>query len=416
MISYVTSEIQRRPSRTITAVVSIGIGIALLISLQAYADGYREAARAPLSEVGAAITVQRQGDVPEVFEGMVFPHSVAPLHPEEIEAIAAIGGVEDVAESLFFWSFENDGFIAGLGVDPSTSLGPGRLRAGLVDGRFLESGDSGVAVAETSYSSQNGLGLGDLVTISGRTFTIVGLVDAASVVGIANANLYIPLVDAQQMAAVASNVLAVHEMGPDDSNLLFLKAEQTHSEDVVAEIEAILGEDALVSSAKSFGEQLGVLFDLIDRFGLIVGLVAFLFAVAILLRTIAFAVWERRREIGMMRAVGWGRRDIIRQLLSETLVITSLGAVAGIGLAWVMTTVMSMSMITIPVPWELSPSPHFLPGGAEDVAVVVPLIARVAPAAALAALALSVVAATVVGLWLPRRIANIKPAEVLRSE
>ena len=88
----------------------------------------------------------------------------------------------------------------------------------------------------------------------------------------------------------------------------------------------------------------------------------------------------------------------------------------GIALAWVMTAVMSRSMVTIPVPWELSPSPHFLPGGAEEVAVVVPLMAQLTPATALAALVLSLVAATVVGLWLPRRIANIKPAEVLRSE
>jgi hypothetical protein len=33
-----------------------------------------------------------------------------------------------------------------------------------------------------------------------------------------------------------------------------------------------------------------------------------------------------------------------------------------------------------------------------------------------AALALSLAASTLVGLWLPRRISNIKPAEVLRSE
>jgi lipoprotein-releasing system permease protein len=416
MLAYLIAELTRWPFRTLAAIFTIAIGIALFVSLQAYAGGYRAAARAPLAEVGADITAQRQGDVPEGFEGIVYPHSVAPVHRDEIAAIAAIPGVEGVAESLFFWSFEEDHFVAGLGFDPAVDFGPGRLKAGLVDGRFLQPNDTHVTLADASYAAQNGLALDDVVTIAGQSFTIVGLIDTARVGQVANANLYLPLADAQAMAAAATNVLAVHDMRPDDANLLFIKAEQTQAELVAASAEAILGEKALVSSAESFGEQLGALFDLIDRFGIIVGLVAFLFAAAILLRAIAAGVWERRREIGMMRAVGWRRRDISRQLLAETLLVTLLGGLAGLLLAWVVTLLLSQTAVTVPIPWELSPSPHFLPGGAKDVAVVVPLAAKITPKLALAALSLSLVAAALVGLWLPRRIANIRPAEVLRSE
>jgi putative ABC transport system permease protein len=416
MFAYLVSELTRRPFRTLSAILTTAVGIALFVSLQAYAGGYRAAARAPLAEVGADITAQRQGDVPEGFEGIVYPHSVAPIHQDEIAAITAIPGVAGVAESLFFWSFEADRFVAGLGFDPAVDFGPGRLKAGLVDGRFLQPNDTHVALADASYAAQNGLKLDDTVTIAGQSFTIVGLIDTARVGQIANANLYLPLADAQAMAAAAPNVLAVHDMRRDDANLLFIKAEQTQAEAVAAAAETILGEKALVSSAESFGEQLGALFDLIDRFGVIVGLVAFLFAAAILLRAIAAGVWERRREIGMMRAVGWRQRDIIRQLLAETLLVTLLGGLVGLLLAWVVTLLLSQTAVTVPVPWELSPSPHFLPGGAQDVAVVVPLAAKITPTLALAALSLSLVAAALVGLWLPRRIANIKPAEVLRSE
>ena len=51
---------------------------------------------------------------------------------------------------------------------------------------------------------------------------------------VANANLYLPLADAQAMAAIAPNVVAVHDMRPDDANLLFIKAEQTQAEAVAA--------------------------------------------------------------------------------------------------------------------------------------------------------------------------------------
>ena len=415
-VSYLFRELTRRPSRTLSAIFSVAIGITLFVSLQAYAGGYREAARAPLSEVGADITAQRQGDVPEGFTGILFPHSVAPLHRDEIEAIAALPNVEDITESLFFWSFEEDGFVAGLGFDPAADFGPGRLRAGLIEGRFLDVDDSGVTLVDASYATQNALSLRDTISIVGNNFEIVGIVDTTRTGQIANANLYLPLADAQAMSSISPNVLAVHDMRPDDANLLFIKAEQTQAEAVVAGAEAILGEKALVSSAESFGEQLGALFDIIDRFGILVGLVAFLFAAGILVRAVAAGVWERRREIGMMRAVGWEKKNIIRQLLGETLVIALAGGLVGLMLAWGVTLLMSQATVTVPVPWELSPSPHFLPGGAEEVAVVVPLNAKITLELALAALGLSAVAAALVGLWLPGRIANIKPAEVLRSE
>ncbi|MCA9953632.1 MAG: ABC transporter permease [Anaerolineales bacterium] len=413
---YLIAELIRRPFRTLTIILSIAIGIALFVSLQAYAAGYRAAARAPLSEVGADITAQRQGNIPEGFDGIVFPHSVAPIHHDEIEAIAAIPGVEAVAKSLFFWSFEADHFVAGLGFDPSVEFGPGRLRAGLVDGSFLNPTETATILADASYALQNGLVVGDSVIVDGRSFTIVGLIDTTRVGQIANANLYFTLTDAQAMAAVAPNVLAVHDMRPDDANMLFIKTEQTQAEAVVTASIAVLGEQALVSSAESFGKRLGTLFDLIDRFSVLVGLTAFLFAAAILIRVIAVGLWERRREIGMMRAVGWRRREIVRQLWAETAVLTLLGGLVGLALAGLITFLMSRAIVTVPVPWELSPTPHFLPGGAKEVAVVVPLAAHITPALILTALGLAVSAATSVGLWLPSRIANIKPAEVLRSE
>ena len=417
MMSYVGAELLRRPTRAISAMLSVAIGIAVFVGLQAYSVGYRAAARAPLSEVGADITVQRQGDVPETFDGIVFPHSVAPIHRDEIEAMPSIPGVEGVAESLFFWSFEGDRFVAGLGLDPTVDFGPGRLRAGLVDGRFLEEGDEGVVVVDASFATQNSLGVGDAIAVAGRSLAVVGVVDSTSVGKVANANLYIPLGDAQALASIAPSVLAVHDMRPDDANLLFVKAEQTQAEkNVVTAAEEIMGDQALVSAAESFTEQLGALFGLVDRFGVIVGLVALSFAVAVLLRTVAASVWERRREIGMIRAVGWRRRDVSRLLVTEALAVATSGATVGLGVALLLTMLMRRSTVTIPVPWELTPSPHFLPGGADEVAVVVPLAASITPTMALVAFGLSLLAAALVGVWSTRRLANIKPAEVLRSE
>jgi putative ABC transport system permease protein len=77
---------------------------------------------------------------------------------------------------------------------------------------------------------------------------------------------------------------------------------------------------------------------------------------------------------------------------------------------------MGQSKVVVPVPWELSPTPHFLSGGAKSVSVQIPFPAQLSLPLAAAALVQSFVSATLVGIWLARRLTNIKPAEVLRSE
>jgi putative ABC transport system permease protein len=419
-LSYLWAELSRRPGRTLAATLSVAVGVALFVSLQAYAAGYRQAARAPLAQIGADIAAQRQGDVPEAFEGPVFPHSTAPIHPAEIAAIRRLPGVEAVGEAVLFWDFEPDRFLVVLGFEPPASageaVGPARLQAAVQAGRFLNPDERGAAVVDISFAQENNLGVGDVVPIAGRSFAIVGLVDTSRAGQVANANLYIPLADAREISSVAPNVLAVHNFGPADANILFIKANQAQAETVATAATDLLGKQALVSSARSFSEVLGASFRLIDQFGWVVGLAGLLVAIAGLLRSVAVNLGERRRDIALMRAVGWRRADIVRQLTAEALALAFAGGLAGLGLAVVITLILSQTSVTIPVPWELSPTPHFLPGGALEMGLTIPLPAHIEMSTVLTALTLALLCGAGVGLVLAGRAANKKPAEVLQNE
>jgi putative ABC transport system permease protein len=415
-IPYLGAELFRRPRRSLAAVLSMAFGVALLLSLQAYSDGYRLAARAPLAEIGADIAAQRQGKVPESFEGILFPHSTAPIHSDEIEAIRRIPGVEDIGQSVFFWDFEKSGFLVALGLDPSAKTGPARLGSAVLQGRFLKTGDHDVAVADATYARSNNLSIGSKVSISGHTFEVVGFVDTSRIGQVANANLYIMVDDARALARAAKNVMAVHDFRPTDANILFVKANQAQVESVAKAVGTVLGSQALVSSAHSFSEVIGQAYGLVDRFSWLVGLAGLLIAVVGLVRSISSALRERRRDIGLMRAVGWGRGDVTLQLTSEAVSLAAAGAIAGLLLALLVSRVLSLVQVSIPVPWELSPTPHFLPGGATPMAVMISLSARIDPLPAVLAIGLSVLCGLAVGLWISRRATHIRPAEVLRSE
>ena len=64
-LHYLINELYYQRRRTLAAIIGLSIGIALLIILNALSAAYRQAAHAPLKEIGADITVQRPGNVPE---------------------------------------------------------------------------------------------------------------------------------------------------------------------------------------------------------------------------------------------------------------------------------------------------------------------------------------------------------------
>jgi putative ABC transport system permease protein len=59
-----------------------------------------------------------------------------------------------------------------------------------------------------------------------------------------------------------------------------------------------------------------------------------------MMNTMIMSVYERTREIGTLRAVGWRRRRVLSMVLKESLVLSLLGTLAGlvsaIGCLWLM--------------------------------------------------------------------------------
>jgi predicted permease len=63
---------------------------------------------------------------------------------------------------------------------------------------------------------------------------------------------------------------------------------------------------------------------------------------------------ERRREMALRLAIGAGRSRLIRQLLTETLMMFALGAIAAVVLSWAMTSALVSLLPTLPIPVRVS--------------------------------------------------------------
>jgi putative ABC transport system permease protein len=242
----------------------------------------------------------------------------------------------------------------------------------------------------------------------------VGLVDASHASKIAVANLYLPLQEAQALATASKPLQSVSPFGPGDVNLLFIKADQESTTGVASALKGILGEKAAVATPESFLKLLGSLFALSDKFTLAASIIAMLIAVLIAFKTMAGNIAERAREIGVLKAVGWTHRDVTLQLLAEAVIQCFAAGILGLLIAQAAAIGLSFMTVNIPIPWEMSPTPHFLPGGGDPLFKTLRLPVHIPWSLAVFAVILSVVIGGLTGVLLGRHISKIKPSEVLR--
>jgi putative ABC transport system permease protein len=133
-------------------------------------------------------------------------------------------------------------------------------------------------------------------------------------------------------------------------------------------------------------QSMGVLMWTISVLAIIVGGIG-------MMNTMLMSVFERTREIGTLRALGWRRKRVLASVLQESLVLALMGVVLGTALS----VILSVVMRQIPVWGE---------------ALIIIISLNLMIQALLIALGLGAVG----GLYPAWRAANLSPVEALRYE
>ena len=157
----------------------------------------------------------------------------------------------------------------------------------------------------------------------------------------------------------------------------------------------------LLRQAELMRMMFNILLVLIAGISLIVGGIG-------IMNIMIATVTERTREIGVRRALGATRRDIIHQFLIESVVLTSIGGGLGVALGFLVKPTVSLARKTLV---------EFFP---DTVAALPPTILklepRIAPWSILASLVIAIGVGMIFGLYPARRAALMDPIEALRHE
>ena len=413
MLRYVVSELVFRRGRSLVTVISIALAVVAAVVLTALATSYGNALQRPIETVGADVVVQTQGDIPPKLEGLVFPHPNALIPADVVKQIQALPGVISLTRAVYMWDLEPNRYESVLGIE-NTAAGLARFGHLLVAGKPITA-DSKAVLIDSDFANNNHLKVGDDVKVGDDTFAVAGIVNSARTGTVVRADVYMPLAPAQALATAAPQVRALYPFGPDDTNLVLVKANREQLEPVVTKITGLLGKKGVVSSELSMRQALsGVLF-LSQSMGLIIAAVIGAFAAAFVWRATATAVAERRREMAILQAIGWSWRHIREQVLLENFALAVIGTVAGLILALVVVLALGHVSVTVELPWDLSSTPHFIPQATlnrtETITAPVSIAWLTAGVAMAASLLISVLAVLAV-LAMPRP----QPWSLLRSE
>jgi putative ABC transport system permease protein len=393
--------------RSFLTVLGIVIGVTVVIAIASILTGLRSRIVSIVEDYGTNnIYAFHLSTGPRMGDRDRSEYMRKPLTPEDAEAIRQqADAIEEVANVLFLWRLDRtikshgraykEGFLQGV-----SSSYAGVVNVSLQQGRFISEVDDqhrrdvmviGVNVVESLFPNQASIA-GEYVDFMGRPFEIIGVLEKRkdSFFGENEEDnaIFIPFETGRKLSPISK-----------DLNLN-IKARTGRLGEGLDQVEQILRRQRGVKYNEPNNFSLTTADKIIEQFDGItmgVGLIAIgISAIGLLVGGIGVmnimlvSVTERTREIGIRKAIGARKRDIVRQFLFEAMTLTSLGGVIGVILAILASYVLMFFVPQLPAS--------------------IPLWAVVS------GMAVSILVGLVFGVWPAKKAANLDPIECLRYE
>ena len=365
VIRCASRELRRRKWRTAATVFGYLLAVAVTVMLVSALRLSRQSADAVLSSTGTHFIAYVPAGPPlcadcrtqkaaEPQEGFIaYGQATNLMSMSVVERARALPTVKDASGCLLF-RFKDaagGGMLTVGGFDPQSKFAVRTTccaAADIVIGRFLSPDESGAVMLEEAYAAMKGIRPGEKIAIAGEVFQVVGVVNPG--IRPAKADVYTHFADARRLIEKHLGPVAI----ADEVNVLLVEVSNSQVQDEAIRSVKALVAGMVVSSyacyrpaAKVMGINAGGAW--------VLTLIVAVFAVILALKSQLSSVIERRREIAILKAIGWTDGNVMRQILAESVLQAVLGGVLGCLLAGAVLLLVPGRLLTgTETPWGIN--------------------------------------------------------------
>jgi putative ABC transport system permease protein len=361
----------RRRLRTLLTLVGIGMAIGAFVALVGFSRSFEHEWQRLYSSSGTDIAVVDKN---------FMNSSVNQSLQGKLRAVPVVAAAEPMIFNILDITPEVNAIVFGW-LDDSYEFDSLTFSSG---GRF-HNGKPEIIIGEL-LAKNLGKAVGDTVELQGSTFTIVGTFHGGT--ALEAGALIMPIDQLQQISSLQGKVSGFHvrlrPAPPGESPDHYMKRAQ-------AQIEAALpGLNAQGAADRAANNQFVTLAHAV-AWG--TSCIALLMGILGIANTMAMSVFERTREIGILRAIGWKAWRVLLLIQVEATVLGFVGGILGILIGWgALHVLATLPQTASVVSASLSPL-HFVE-----------------------ALAIAVLSGLIAGAYPAWRGAHLSPVEALRHD
>jgi putative ABC transport system permease protein len=384
-------------------VLGIVIGVGAVIAMISIGRGAENTITGSIQGIGTNLIFVFSGGSEEVrnVKPITFGDADAIGDPFQAPSVAAVAPLMQGQAELSFGGETANTVIQGITSDFDTV----RNRT-VMEGEYIDEGHIlgrasvvllGTDTADNLFGRTSGL-VGETVRIEGQPFRVIGILEERGGSSFNNEDdiALVPISTAQTRLLRRSKPDAVDmlmvqavsaEAVPNASQEIAQILRSRHRTEIGADDFTILTQQDFLSTAETITGVLTIFLGGIAAISLLVGGIG-------IMNIMLVSVTERTREIGLRKALGARKMDILIQFLTESSVLSLFGGLIGIALGWAISLVVGRI------------------AAASDTPIV--------PAIGIDTILLATLFSTAVGLFFgiypANRAANLEPVEALRYE